>query len=139
MRPPEGVLLADAGDRERLTRKAAEQDVVLGDGIGCSVCQREIGWDAPSGVCSSECLLKGQGFEVRPNTATIALPAFVMGASLNGAMGTRGSIIASIVGGFVLACIAAAAAVVGAHSWRPVRWSIVVETNSSQPTRTMKQ
>jgi cytosine permease len=48
--------------------------------------------------------------------ATIALPAFVMGASLNEAMGTRGSIIASIVGGFVLACIAAAAAVVGAHS-----------------------
>jgi len=48
--------------------------------------------------------------------ATIALPAFVMGATLNDAMGTRGSIIASIVGGFVLACIAAAAAVVGAHS-----------------------
>lgn len=48
--------------------------------------------------------------------ATIALPAFVMGATLNGAMGTRGSIIASILGGFVLACIAAAAAIVGAHS-----------------------
>jgi cytosine permease len=48
--------------------------------------------------------------------ATIALPAFVMGATLNGAMGTRGSIIASIAGGFVLACIAAAAAIVGAHS-----------------------
>src|ERR1700761_1369596 len=48
--------------------------------------------------------------------ATIALPAFVMGASLNAAMGPRCSIIASIVGGFVLACIAAAAAVVGAHS-----------------------
>jgi cytosine permease len=48
--------------------------------------------------------------------ATIALPAFVMGASLNRAMGTRGAIVASIVGGFVLACIAAAAAIVGAHS-----------------------
>ncbi len=48
--------------------------------------------------------------------ATIALPAFVMGATLNGAMGTRGSLIASVLGGFVLACIAAAAAVVGAHS-----------------------
>src|SRR6201999_2785275 len=48
--------------------------------------------------------------------ATIALPAFVMGATLNAAMGTRGAIVASIVGGFVLACIAAAAAVVGAHS-----------------------
>jgi cytosine permease len=48
--------------------------------------------------------------------ATIALPAFVMGATLNAAMGTRGAIVASIVGGFVLACIAAAAAVVGTQS-----------------------
>ena len=48
--------------------------------------------------------------------ATIALPAFVMGATLNDAMGTRGAIVAGILGGFILACIAAAAAVVGAHS-----------------------
>src|ERR1700744_942393 len=48
--------------------------------------------------------------------ATLALPAFMMGAPLTAAMGPRGAIIASIAGGFVLACIAAAAAVVGAHS-----------------------
>lgn len=28
----------------------------------CSVCKADIGWDAPSGVCSTECLNKGQGF-----------------------------------------------------------------------------
>lgn len=27
----------------------------------CHVCKKEIGWDAPSGVCSEECLRKGQG------------------------------------------------------------------------------
>jgi cytosine permease len=48
--------------------------------------------------------------------ALIALPAFVMGAKLNEAMGTRGSIIASLAGGFILSCIAASAAVVGARS-----------------------
>jgi cytosine permease len=48
--------------------------------------------------------------------ALIALPAFVMGAHLNAELGTRGAIIASLGGGFVLACIAASAAVVGAHS-----------------------
>src|SRR5947208_14452579 len=48
--------------------------------------------------------------------ALIALPAFVMGARLNEAMGTRASIIASLTGGFILSCIAAPAAVVGARS-----------------------
>ena len=48
--------------------------------------------------------------------ALIALPAFVMGAKLNEAMGTRGAIIAALAGGFILSCIAAAAAVVGARS-----------------------
>jgi cytosine permease len=48
--------------------------------------------------------------------ALIALPAFVMGAKLNEAMGTRNAIIAAISGGFILSCIAAAAAVVGARS-----------------------
>lgn len=48
--------------------------------------------------------------------ALIALPAFLTGAKLNEAMGTRNGIIAAIAGGFVLACISAAAAVVGAHS-----------------------
>lgn len=28
----------------------------------CSVCGADLGWDAPSGVCSSECLNRGQGF-----------------------------------------------------------------------------
>ncbi|WP_157221012.1 SLC5/6 family protein [Flavisphingomonas formosensis] len=48
--------------------------------------------------------------------ALIALPAFVMGSELNEALGTGRAIVASIGGGFVLACIATAAAVVGAHS-----------------------
>jgi len=48
--------------------------------------------------------------------ALIALPAFVMGAKLNEAMGTRNSIIAAVAGGFILSCIAASAAVVGARS-----------------------
>jgi len=48
--------------------------------------------------------------------ALIALPAFVMGAKLNEAMGTRNSIIAGLAGGFILSCIAASAAVVGARS-----------------------
>lgn len=28
----------------------------------CKVCQADLGWDRPSGVCSSECLRKAQGF-----------------------------------------------------------------------------
>jgi cytosine permease len=48
--------------------------------------------------------------------ALIALPAFVMGAKLNEAMGTRGAIVAALAGGFILSCIAASAAVVGARS-----------------------
>jgi hypothetical protein len=28
----------------------------------CHVCGTEIGWDSPSGVCSTACLRKGQGF-----------------------------------------------------------------------------
>jgi len=48
--------------------------------------------------------------------ALIALPAFVMGSELNQSLGTTKAIVASLCGGFVLACIAAAAAVVGAHS-----------------------
>lgn len=28
----------------------------------CSICKKDMGWDAPSGVCSSECLSRGQGF-----------------------------------------------------------------------------
>jgi cytosine permease len=48
--------------------------------------------------------------------ALIALPAFVMGAKLNQSLGTGGSVAASLGGGFVLACIAAAAAIVGARS-----------------------
>jgi cytosine permease len=48
--------------------------------------------------------------------ALIALPAFVMGAKLNEAMGTRGASIAALAGGFILFCIAGAAAVVGARS-----------------------
>jgi cytosine permease len=48
--------------------------------------------------------------------ALIALPAFVMGAKLNESMGTRNSMIAAVVGGFILSCIAASAAVVGARS-----------------------
>jgi DnaJ-class molecular chaperone len=28
----------------------------------CSVCGTDIGWAAPSGVCSEECLRNGQGF-----------------------------------------------------------------------------
>jgi hypothetical protein len=28
----------------------------------CKVCGKDIGWDAPSGVCSRDCLDKGQGF-----------------------------------------------------------------------------
>jgi hypothetical protein len=30
----------------------------------CQVCGKDIGWDAPSGVCSEACLRKGQGFPV---------------------------------------------------------------------------
>lgn len=29
--------------------------------FACKVCGRDIGWDAPSGVCSCECLMEGQG------------------------------------------------------------------------------
>ncbi|HEY2402747.1 MAG TPA: cytosine permease, partial [Steroidobacteraceae bacterium] len=48
--------------------------------------------------------------------ALIALPAFVMGAKLNEAMGTRDSMIAAGAGGFILSCIAASAAVIGSRS-----------------------
>lgn len=35
----------------------------------CAVCKVDLGWDAPSGVCSAACLYKGQGFAVPPLAA----------------------------------------------------------------------
>jgi cytosine permease len=61
-------------------------------------------------------LVSGVGIALILVGAIVALPAFIMGSELNRSLGTRGSIIASLGGGFVLACIAGAAAVAGARA-----------------------
>jgi hypothetical protein len=38
----------------------------------CAVCKCDLGWDAPSGVCSSVCLHKAQGFDV-PTDQSVTL------------------------------------------------------------------
>jgi hypothetical protein len=56
-------LRARVTKRERLRLEAAvAAEYPDNPKYPCSVCGREIGWDAPSGVCSNECLAKGQGF-----------------------------------------------------------------------------
>lgn len=39
----------------------------------CKFCRRDIGWNAPSGVCSQTCLMRAQGFPVEAE-AVDALP-----------------------------------------------------------------